>query len=279
MTQTGTLLLREAAIRLRPVLGAGAPRDARVLLAHALNVAVDRLTLVLPDPVSAETAEQYEIYVLARLDRQPVSQIIGKRMFWGRLFLVTGDVLDPRPETETLIDLALSQTSPERILDLGVGSGCILLTLLAEFPSAKGIGVDKSAAACRVAQNNATVLGVAPRAGIQVSDWFENVTDRFDLVVSNPPYITSAEMADLDPEVARWEPEMALTPGVDGLGAYRVLANGLEQVLAPNGVAFFEFGKDQAKAVTEIFADAGFTDTEVFCDLNGHDRIIRVQRS
>ncbi len=278
MSQTGSVVLRDAVLQLRPVLGQGAARDARVLLAHALGIGVDRLTLVLPDQVPADVVATFHSHIQARLNRQPVAQIIGRRLFWGREFLVTGDVLDPRPETETLIALALKEKTPQSILDLGVGSGCILLTLLAEIPQAVGVGADKSQAACAVAVRNAEILKLQARADIRQSDWYENIGGQFDLVVSNPPYITESEMANLAPEVARWEPEMALTPGGDGLAAYRVLANGLSQVLAPDGVGFFEFGHRQGLDVTAIFAAAGFGNLQLFDDMNGHRRIIRVQR-
>jgi release factor glutamine methyltransferase len=277
MSQTGSLLLRDAVLQLRPVLGQDAARDARVLLAHALGIGADRLTLVLPDPVPVDAAAKFQRYIQARLNRCPVSQIIGRRLFWGREFLVTGDVLDPRPETETLIALALEGKKPQTILDLGLGSGCILLSLLAEFPHAAGVGVDVSLAACAVAVRNAEKLNLLARADIRQSDWYENVSGKFDLVVSNPPYITESEMAELAPEVAKWEPEMALTPGGDGLAAYRVLAQGLSQVLAPEGVALFEFGHKQGLDVTAIFAAAGFDNLQLFDDMNGHGRIIRVQ--
>ncbi len=278
MSQTGSLLLRDAVLQLRPVLGQDAARDARVLLAHALGIGADRLTLVLPDPVSADVAKRFQSFIQARLNRQPVAQIIGRRLFWGREFLVTGDVLDPRPETETLIALALEGKAPKTILDLGVGSGCILLSLLAEFPQAVGVGADKSLAACAVAVRNAQNLNLQARADIRQSDWYENISGEFDLVVSNPPYITDAEMTALASEVAKWEPEMALTPGGDGLAAYRVLAQGLSRVLAPEGVGFFEFGYKQGLDVTAIFAAAGFDSLQLFDDMNGHQRIIRVQR-
>jgi len=278
VSKTGAVLLFQAVARLRPVLGQGAARDARVLLAYALDVAADRLTLVLPDPVSDEQAARFETCITARLRRRPVSQIVGYRLFWGHEFQVTGDVLDPRPETESLIALALAAAKPENILDLGVGSGCILLTLLAEWPEAQGVGADFSAAACAVAQSNAERLGVAARAEIIWSDWYENISGQFDLIVSNPPYITGAEMAALEPEVAQWEPEMALTPGGDGLEAYRILAAGLECYLTQTGTALFEIGHRQGQAVAAVFVAAGFTDIRVFPDLSGHDRIVRVRR-
>ncbi len=278
MTRRAADVLREAVLRLRPVLGEGGARDARLLLAYALGIDAGRLTLVLQDDVAPEVLQSYLGYVDQRLSRQPASQIIGRRLFWGREFLVNCDVLDPRPETETLIELALRNAPPERILDLGLGSGCILLTLLAELPDAVGFGVDVSVAALRVAQKNAVRLGVADRTDVHQSDWFSAASGQFDLIVSNPPYITAAEMGELDPEVSHWEPKIALTPGPDGLESYRIIANSLDRFLAKDGRAFFEIGYRQGAAVCKIFQERGFDDVQVFPDLNGHDRVVQIRR-
>ncbi|MBV1864716.1 MAG: peptide chain release factor N(5)-glutamine methyltransferase [Rhodobacteraceae bacterium] len=270
--------LRAAVLRLKLVLGEGAARDARLLLAGAVGVDVGRLTLVLPDEISPESLVVFEKFVQQRMNRQPISQILGKRMFWGREFEVSGDVLDPRPETETLIDLALQGGQPNRILELGLGTGCILLTLLCELKSSLGFGVDISDAALAVAKRNARALGVEKRASLWRSDWFSTVQGHFDLIVSNPPYITAEEMAELEPEVANWEPALALTPGTDGLGAYRHIAAGLDRALAPQARALLEIGRYQAGEVCTIFQAAGFGRLEVYQDLNGFDRVIEVKR-
>jgi len=186
--------------------------------------------------------------------------------------------LDPRPETETLIELALRKTPPERILDLGLGSGCILLTLLSEFPTSLGIGVDVSVAALKVAQKNAVGLDVDGRADLRCSDWFSAVEGQFDLIVSNPPYITALEMRELDLEVSKWEPKIALTPGADGLGAYRIIANSLDKYLAKEGRALLEIGYQQGAVVCKIFGEVGFDDVQIFPDLNGHDRVVQIRR-
>ena len=155
-----------------------------------------------------------------RARARPVAQIIGRRAFWGREFAVTGAVLDPRPETETLIALALAGPAPARILDLGTGSGAILVTLLAEWPGAQGVGTDIDAAALAVAAENAARHGVAARAAFRRADWTQGIVGRFDLVVSNPPYIPAAEVEGLAPDVRDWEPRHALTAGPTGLEAY-----------------------------------------------------------
>jgi len=278
MTLRAADVLRAAVLRLKPMIGDDAARDARVLLADALGIEMGRLTLILPDEISPEKQMIFQDFVIKRMARKPVSQIIGKRMFWGRDFFVNGDVLDPRPETETLINLALQGKQPDRLLDLGLGSGCILLTLLLEMDLPIGVGVDISDAAIAIAQKNANSLSLASRAKISRSDWFSEVDGQFDLIVSNPPYISYAEMAKLQPEVAKWEPKLALTPGCDGLGAYRIIATGLDQYLAPNGRALFEIGRDQGPGVCAIFQAAGFGDVQLHSDLSMFDRVVDVKR-
>ncbi len=244
-------------------------RDARLLVAHAAGLEAGRLTLHLPDPF--EAPERLEAALAAREARQPVSQIVGSRLFWGRRFRVTPDVLDPRPETESLIALALEH-SFHRVLDLGSGTGCILLTLLAERPSSFGVGVDLSEAALAVARSNAEALGVD--ADLQRSDWYADVSGRFDLIVSNPPYISAAEMKHLAPEPLLWEPRMALTDEGDGLACYRTIAAGAPRHLSPGGRLLVEIGPTQGKAVADLFSAAGLEDVQVGPDLDGRDRIV-----
>lgn len=252
---------------------AGVPeagRDARLLLAHALGIAPDRLVLALPEPMPGGGAERFEAALAARARRVPVSHITGRRAFWGRDFAVTPDVLDPRPETETLIAAALE--APFRaVLDLGTGSGAIVVTLLAERPAAQGLGTDLSEAALAVARRNAAAH--APRARFLRSDWFAAVEGRFDLIVSNPPYIAEHEMAGLSPEVLR-EPRMALTPGGDGLDAYRALAAGARGHLEAGGRMLLEIGPTQGAAVAGLLAAQGFEAVAVLPDLDGRDRVV-----
>lgn len=248
-------------------------RDARKLLAHALGIAQDRLTLHLPEPLAADQRLAYERMIAARAARQPVSQITGSRGFYGRAFVVSGDTLDPRPETETLIEVALQQPFA-RVLDLGTGTGCILLTLLAERAKAVGLGTDLSAGALGVARRNAGLLGLAGRAEFVQANWFTGLEGGFDLIVSNPPYITEAEMAELAPEVRDWEPHLALTPGGDGLGAYRAIAGGAAAHLADGGRVVVEIGAGQGAEVIAIFAQAGFLETGIVQDLDGRDRVV-----
>lgn len=270
---TAAQAMAAATARLR---AAGVPdpaRDARVLLAHAAKIEASRVTLIAPEDLSEEVADRYEQLISLRAIRVPVSHLIGEREFYGRRFKVSGDVLDPRPETETLIEAALSRPYA-RVLDLGTGSGCILVTLLAERPEATGLGVDLSEAACLQASANAVLHGVADRADIRQSDWLSDVKGGFDLIVSNPPYIAVSEMASLSPEVRGHEPEMALTDGGDGLGAYRSILSGVMAYLVGGGRLLVEIGPTQGQDVAELFRQAGFSGVQVLPDLDGRDRVV-----
>lgn len=270
---SAALVLRGVVARLQAA-GVDSPaRDARLLLAHALGIAPDRVTLVLQDPLPPEAATRLEAATTARVARKPLSHITGQRLFWGRSFKVTPDVLDPRPETEILVKQALG-IDFSRVLDLGTGSGAIVLSLLADRPQAQGLGVDLSPAALAVAQQNAQALGLSGRARFAMSDWFGAVEGCFDLIVSNPPYIAQAEMADLSPEVRDHEPHLALTPGGDGLAAYRVIAAQAPRFLAPGGWLMLEIGWRQGGAVADLMRAAGFGAVALCPDLDGRDRVV-----
>ncbi|TNC52769.1 peptide chain release factor N(5)-glutamine methyltransferase [Rubellimicrobium rubrum] len=259
----------------RQLRDAGVPEaagDARRLLAHVMGIEAGRLTLVLPDGLSLAVADTYRTTLTRRANREPVSHLTGTRLFWGREFLVNRDVLDPRPETEILVAAALEK--PFRsVLDLGTGSGCILLTLLAESPGSNGLGLDLSPQALAVAEANAERLGVQDRATLTQSDWYAAAEGRFDLIVSNPPYIAKAEMPALEPEVRDWEPRLALTDEGDGLAAYRAILSGAERFLAPGGRLAVEIGPTQAEAVATIGADHGLSAPEVRQDFDGRSRV------
>ncbi|XDB00226.1 peptide chain release factor N(5)-glutamine methyltransferase [Sulfitobacter sp. LCG007] len=262
-----------ATARLR---AAGVPdpaRDARLLLAHAARVDAARVTLIAPEDIAPEIAERYEQLIALRAIRVPVSQLIGERAFYGRRFKISRDVLDPRPETETLIEAALSEDF-EHVLDLGTGSGCILVTLLAERPDARGQGIDISEAACLQASANAVLHGVDGRIEILQSDWFGDVSDRFDLIVSNPPYLAAREMESVAPELRDHEPRGALTDGKDGLSAYRIIASAAQSHLAPLGRVIVEIGWKQGAEVAAIFRAEGWAQVSILQDLDGRDRVI-----
>ncbi len=273
---TGAALLQAAQARLA---AAGVPDsggDATRLFLFALGPDVKRhhLAAHLGAVPATGVAARFEAAIAARTARQPVSQITGRRDFWKHSFRVTPDTLDPRPDTETLIEAALAL--PWRsVLDLGTGTGAILISLLAERLGARGLGTDVSEAALAVARANAADIGVS--AEFIRADWFDGVTGRFDLIVSNPPYIALAEMPGLAPEVRDWEPRRALTDEGDGLGAYRAIVAGAGASLTPGGYLAVEIGPAQGAAVTALFARAGFAGVAVLRDLNGRDRVVRGQ--
>lgn len=267
-----TLSLRDAIATLRAAGIEDAPRDARLLLAKAMAVPADRLTLHLQDPLTPAAAQSFATLVATRASRQPMAQILGERLFWGRSFEVTRDTLDPRPETEVLVQKAIEQPFV-KMLDLGTGSGCILISCLLAMPMAAGLGVDISEAALRVASRNAARHGLS-RARFLASDWLRAVTGSYDLIVSNPPYVAAAEMAALAPEVRDWEPTSALTPGGDGLDAYRIIAATAPARLLPLGRILLEIGPTQAAAVSALLAAQGLDEITVLPDLDGRDRVV-----
>lgn len=275
MTLSDALML--AIPRLRAVGIEDAPRDARLLLAYACGLASDRLTLHLRDAMTPAAQQQFDDSIAARLRRQPVSQLIGQRLFWGRLFRVTPDVLDPRPETETLVAAALGVPFSS-VLDLGTGSGCILLTLLLERPDTRGLGVDLSPAAIAVAKRNRSDHGMDGVMELRHGSWFQPVDQQFDLIISNPPYIAAFEMAALAPEVRDHEPHMALTDGGDGLGAYRAITAGAAAHLVPGGVLMVEIGPTQAAQVVALMEAAGLQSPEILPDMDGRDRVVRATK-
>jgi release factor glutamine methyltransferase len=250
----------------------GAARDARVLMAHVLQIDASRITLVAPDMLDAGVQTDFETCITRRIAREPVSHILGRRSFYGRDFNVTPDVLDPRPETEILISEALSLPFSS-VLDMGTGSGAIVLSLLAEHPLAKGQGSDLSARALKVAQMNADQLSLSNRVRFTQSDWFDDITGLFDLIVSNPPYIALDEMPDLSPELS-FEPCMALTDEADGLEAYRIITAGALNHMRPRGRILFEIGPTQGQAVADMLLAQGFKAVRIVLDLDGRDRVV-----
>lgn len=272
----GSDLLSRATARLAAADVPDPGRDARRLMAHVLKVPPGRLTLFLPEPVDPDLEVVFLTLVERRADRVPVSHLIGRRAFYGRDFLVTPEVLDPRPETETLIEVVLTEPFAT-VLDLGTGSGCILLTLLAEREGAVGVGTDVSAAALNVAYWNRNALDLQHRADLREGSWYtalDPVEDQFDLIVSNPPYIAVNEMPFLSPEVREHEPRLALTDEADGLTAYRAILSGLTAHLAPGGRLVVEIGATQGMAVSKLFAQAGLRGVRVIPDLDGRDRVV-----
>lgn len=252
--------------------------DARLLLEAASGAT---RTDILTDPYRLITPEQQAAlngYVERRLRREPVSRILGRKAFWKILLSVTPHVLSPRPDTETLLDVSLAAFSPSEtfsVIDLGVGSGAILLALLAERPAARGVGTDVSSEAIAVARENAANLGLDSRAAFLRTEWAAGLADNgFDLVLSNPPYIPSGDIAGLDPEVRDHDPHVALDGGADGLDAYRVLAPEILRIMKPGGIYAVEIGHDQGGAVRALFEKAGLPSPKVVRDLADRDRVV-----
>ncbi|WP_299014931.1 peptide chain release factor N(5)-glutamine methyltransferase [uncultured Caulobacter sp.] len=252
--------------------------DARLMLEVAAGVT---RTEIVTDPYRELTAEQaatLDAYLTRRARREPVSHIIGRKGFWKILLQVNKNVLTPRPETEVIVDEVLKafpEAMPFSMLDLGVGSGTILLAVLAERPAAKGLGVDASSEALAVARDNAANLDLNNRAAFLHGDWTAGLSDAsFDLVVSNPPYIPTAVIETLEPEVRDHEPRLALDGGEDGLEAYRLLAPEILRVLKPGGMFAVEIGYDQSKAVEALFNAAGAQQVRTIKDLSTHDRVV-----
>ncbi len=234
-------------------------REARLLLAHALGLSANDL---IRDPDRLVDDRGFGALVARRAEHEPVALILGYREFWSLRFLVSSATLIPRPDTETLVDATLAafagRPPPKRILDLGTGTGCLLLALLTEYPSAFGIGVDLAADAAELARANASQLGLIDRAAFVVSKWTNALNGQFDMIISNPPYVPHAEIESLMPEVAGFEPACALDGGSDGLDAYRLIIPKLRQHLVRNGIAVLEVGSGQATFVMQLAREAGF---------------------
>jgi release factor glutamine methyltransferase len=264
-------VLRAAAIE--------SPRlEARLLLGHAMGATPEALLRDPGAPVPPEAAARFRAALTARLDAVPVAHILGTQGFWTLDLAVSPATLIPRPDSESLVEAALGAFPDAgaalRVLDLGTGTGCLLLAVLAERPRAFGVGVDLVPGAAALAAGNAARNGLADRAAFLAGDWAASLSARFDLILSNPPYIESAAIAGLMPEVARHEPRSALDGGADGLAAYRHLAAILPGLLAPGGAAVLELGAGQRQAVEALARGAGLVPSACRTDLGGVERAL-----
>ena len=278
MTLTLVQAWKTAKARLDAAGNAGPVIDARLLVETAADATRSD---IITDPqrlLSAEQEARLEDFLTRRERREPVSHILGRKGFWKIMLRVTPDVLTPRPDTETVVEYVL-RDFPEhaawKVLDLGVGSGAILLAILAERPAATGLGIDISEEALAVARDNAANLGLAGRLALMRSDWTALLGEAtFDLVVSNPPYIATGVIETLEPEVRDHEPRLALEGGADGLDHYRVLAPEILRVLKPGGQFAVEIGYDQRDTVEALFREAGAQGVHTMRDLSDHDRVV-----
>ncbi len=253
-------------------------REARLTLCAACRLP-PAAVIAAPDAPLGLAARQLSEFVLRRAAGEPLSKIVGKREFWGLTLSVSRDVLDPRPESETIIEAAVAlfadrRREPIRILDLGIGSGALLCALLREFPGAQGLGVDRSEDAVKVARTNLEACGLAGRADVRVGHWTDGVEGPFDLIVSNPPYIPSSSIAGLPREVRDFDPRLALDGGADGLKAFRAIIPSSARLISPDGRLLVEVGAGQARSVLAIAAEAGFLDGATWRDLAGVERVV-----
>lgn len=260
-----------------------APLDARLLISHIIPVTEIDFAINADQTVSNEQQNLIDILVQKREKRIPMSQIFGEKEFWSLSFKVTRDTLTPRPDSETLIEVALNEFEDKNatlsILDLGTGSGCLLLTLLSELKNATGLGMDVSASAIKVANENATNLSLNNQASFLKSNWFEKLskTKKFDLIIANPPYIGLNEKPELTPEVCEHEPYSALFAGEEGLDDYRIIAADISSYMSEKSIIILEIGYRQSSTVKGIFAQKGFKNINVFQDLGGRDRCLLIR--
>jgi release factor glutamine methyltransferase len=273
---------RQATDLLRSANVPDARREASLLMAHLLKKDVSALYLEPDLELSNPEYEKYEAMVSRRAKHEPFSHITGYREFWSLEFRVGPDVLDPRADSETLIEAVLAAVNRgleiKTILDLGTGSGCLLLSLLSEIPGALGTGIDISAKALEVARLNAKNNGLSERASFMAGNWCRDLNRQFDLVVSNPPYIPDSDIPMLQEEVRDYEPLLALKGGKDGLDCYREIVPGLNNILRPSGLAVFEVGIGQANDVADILQTGGFSTPIFHQDLSNIDRCVSASR-
>lgn len=258
--------------------------DARLLITDTLDIPSIDFALNGEQEISTSDVARVMKRVSLRQSRIPMSQIFGEKEFWSLSFKVTKDTLTPRPDSETLIENALNQIDDKdenlMVLDMGTGTGCLLLSLLSELPNASGLGIDISEAALAVASENAADLNLSERAAFKISSWTENLDPslKFDLIISNPPYIGLSEKDDLSPEVRDNEPGTALFSGDEGLDDYRQIADQVSSFLKPGGFVVLEIGYLQAVSVSDIFTKAGFKSIATFQDLGGRDRALIIKK-
>jgi release factor glutamine methyltransferase len=261
--------------------------DASLLLSHVLGIKRERLMLSPEKELDNNEISAFNAVVARRQQCEPVAYITGKKEFWSLDFYVTRDTLIPRPDSETLVDAALKrvrsrktrmQAKPTTLLDIGTGTGCLLIALLKELPEFRGTGVDNSERALQVAKENAKRHGVEKRAEFIRSHWCDALDGTFDLILSNPPYIAETDMAALMPDVARYEPRSALVAGADGLSAYRALAPQVAAKLNPGGTVLFEVGQGQAEKVAALLAAQGLEMQPPEKDLAGITRCVIAEK-
>ena len=266
-------VLADTAIKLSKSGIEGASRDARILTAFALEIPISELSLKINQQVSEKIIVELEKLILRRINREPISKILGRRDFWGRTFSINENVLDPRGDTETLIDFVIEKPV-KSVLELGTGSGAIAITLACEWKEVHVTAVDISEDALLLAKLNAEKFNVQNKIHFLKSDWYDNVKGLFDLIISNPPYIGLAEQDELPAEVIKYDPEIALFAGRDGLDAYKKIIPNLPKFLNQDGFVALETGASQSNQVKNMMNAVGFIDAKIVKDLSGKDRLV-----
>ena len=266
-------VLADTAIKLSKSGIEGASRDARILTAFALEIPISELSLKINQQVSEKIIVELEKLIFRRINREPISKILGRRDFWGRTFSINENVLDPRGDTETLIDFVIEKPV-KSVLELGTGSGAIAVTLACEWKEVHVTATDISENALSLAKINAEKFNVQNKIHFLTSDWFENVKGAYDLIISNPPYIGLAEQDGLSAEVIKYDPEISLFAGRDGLAAYRRIIPSLQKFLNPDGFVALETGASQSNQVRNMMNAVGFIDLKIVKDLSGKDRLV-----
>ncbi len=257
--------------------------DARILLLSATNISLEDFYLKPDYRILENELEEFNQFILRRLDNEPVAKIIGKKSFWLDDFIVNEHTLDPRPDSEVIIEAALKlfpdKDKKYKFIDFGTGSGCLILSLLREFQNARAIGSDISMDALNVAKANAETLGFQDRINFIQQNWGDSLAEEFDLIISNPPYIPTLDILELERDVRQYDPIIALDGGVDGLDPYRYLAKQLISLLKKDAYAILEFGYGQSLYIKQIFKDAGYVFHEMLIDLAGIERAIIVRKN
>ena len=266
-------VLSDTAIKLSKSGIEGGARDARILTANALGIPISDLSLKINEQVSRKIISKLEKLINRRIEREPISKILERREFWGRSFSINENVLDPRGDTETLIDYVIEKPV-KSVLELGTGSGAIAVTLACEWEEVNVTAIDISADALLLAKINAEKFNVQNKIQFLKSDWFESIDDRFDLIISNPPYIGLKEKEKISDEVINYDPEIALFAGNEGLDAYKRIIPNLAKYLKPDGFVVLEIGAFQSNQVKNMMNAVGFVDTKIVKDLSGKDRLI-----
>ena len=266
-------VLADTAIKLSKSGIEGAARDARILTAFALEIPISELSLKINQQVSEKIIVELEKLILRRINKEPISKILGRRDFWGRTFSINENVLDPRGDTETLIDFVIEKPV-KSVLELGTGSGAIAVTLACEWKEVHVTATDISENALSLAKINAEKFNVQNKIHFLTSDWFENVKGAYDLIISNPPYIGLIEQDEISAEVIKYDPEIALFAGSDGMEAYKRIIPNLAKFLNPDGLVALETGASQSNQVKNMMNAVGFIDAKIVKDLSGKDRLV-----